>query len=65
MDPSLLAVRDINHKYIVVERKQKNEENYFCIKTTAATDILFKIQSPEWEYGTRNLDSVAWQTVSY
>ena len=26
MGNSLLAVRDINHKYIVVERKYKNEE---------------------------------------
>ena len=43
----------------------KNEENYFCIKTIVAFDILLKVQSPEWEYGTRNLDSVAWQTVSY
>ena len=27
MDNSLLAVRDINHKYIVVERREKNYEN--------------------------------------
>ena len=26
MDNSLLAVRDINHKYIVVERRVKREE---------------------------------------
>jgi len=25
MDNSLLAVRDINHKYIVVERSRKND----------------------------------------
>ena len=38
MDNSLLAVRDINHKYIVVERK-KNETNDFGIRLSETERI--------------------------
>ena len=36
MDNSLLAVRDINHKYIVVERGKFIEKNY-CISNDNRT----------------------------
>ena len=42
MDNSLLAVRDINHKYIVVEGRNGTDEN----RTGSATDRINHQQYP-------------------
>ncbi|MBP8736493.1 MAG: hypothetical protein KBH65_02370, partial [Clostridium sp.] len=39
MDNSLLAVRDINHKYIVVERIAEN----FCLQKRTSCDIIISM----------------------
>ena len=40
MDNSLLAVRDINHKYIVVEKEEINVVRYGTIGTNYITDLF-------------------------
>ena len=47
MDNSLLDVRDINHKYIVVERKEVKEKNrvyyeYYCLDRTEEVPTDYK-----------------------
>ncbi len=55
MDNSLLAVRDINHKYIVVERSSIADIYYFPIKAYQILEDVF-----EWNVSFKPNEESTW-----